>query len=118
MRARAKDEVACVVGVVGEAAKTAGGKHLGVGKGRVGVAGAGFGGIVVGKGGRKKVVAVHDAVAEVMKGKGGRGRGGEAICERRSAAGECRGVEAGISRKPILWAPCGLADGGHATYER
>ena len=75
MRARAKDEVACVVGVVGEAAKIAGGRHLGVGKRRVGVADVGLGGIVMGKGGWKKVVAVHDAVAEVMKGKGGRGRG-------------------------------------------
>ena len=55
---------------MGEATETADGKHLWVEKRRMGVADAGLGGIVVGKGGRKKVVAVHDAVAEVMEERG------------------------------------------------
>jgi len=68
--ARTENEVAGVVGV--KSTEAAGGKHLRVGKRRVGVANSGFGSKVVWKGGGKKIVPIHDTMAEVMKGKGGR----------------------------------------------
>ena len=52
-----------------------------------------------------------------MKGKGGRWCWGEAVGKGGAAAGEREGVEPGIGREPVLRAPEGLSDGGHAADE-
>ena len=70
------------------------------------------------KGRRKKVVAVHDTVAEVMKGKGGRGAG-----ERASAKDNVLLENAKVSRRGLAEnQSCGphadLHDGGHVTDEK
>lgn len=112
-----EDEVAGIAGVMGEAPETAGGKHVRVGKGGVGVADADLGGKVVGRGGREEIIAIHDTVGEVVEGEG-RGRsGGQTVGEGGGTAGKRRGVKAWIGGEPVLRTPCGLADGGHTTDE-
>ena len=56
-------------------------------------------------------------MVEVVKGKGGWWCWGEAVGKRGAAAGKGGGVESGIGRKPVLRAPRGLSDGGHATHK-
>jgi len=68
MRPGTEDEVTGIVGVMREPPETARRKHLGVRECGMRVPNADIGGKVARKGTRKEVVAVDDAVVEVMKG--------------------------------------------------